>query len=369
MLRRTRPGSAQNCCGGCCPREAKSVRCFPFDTTPLRARPLLQRPDELWVLPDCEFLDDKLWLAMFDLIGHGKPAAAVLGQFGKAVEKYVYRLQQSMASRLPGRRKIKLLSNPREAGGREITDVALRDGDALVLFALRDDAYAGFDGYQKSEGNEPDEDAVDAQVRSVRYALEYDFPLGYINPPPSFTELSQRLRTPSDVLGGGRGTCIDLALLMASCLEYMDIKAAIFLLEGHAFAAYWSTEEARKDFLAVRMDAPREELPDNATPLPDPEQVEQIEQERSFAQNVSWEFDESRYEEVFRAVQSGDLVPLETTMLTNRGGFWDAIDEGINNLRDPEDFYCMLDIQLARDHGVTPLPLVPEGQGLRGHRG
>jgi hypothetical protein len=229
------------------------------------------------------------------------------------------------------------------------------------LMALRDDAFVGFDGYQSIEGENPDVDAVDAQVRSLWYAILHDNSLDYINPPPSFTDASQRLRTPSDTLLGGRGTCIDLALLVAACLEFIDIKPAIILLNGHAFPAYWSSEESRTRFL-VSPSPPLMELPDQMTPLPD-EEEEQAETE-SFVQRVPWEFDKSRYVEVFEAVENGDLVPIESTMLTNKGSFWDAIDEGIKNLQDQNEFYSMLDIRMARDHGVTPLPLAP---GVRSH--
>ena len=231
------------------------------------------------------------------------------------------------------------------------------------LMALRDDAFVGFDGYQSIEGGNPEVEAVDAQVRSLWYAIQHDNSLDYINPPPSFTDASQRLRTPSDTLLGGRGTCIDLALLLAACLEFIDIKPTIILLEGHAFPAYWSSEESRTRFL-VTPNPPLMELPDQLTPLPD-EQEEQEETE-SFVQRVPWEFDNSRYAEVFEAVQNGDLVPIESTMLTNKGSFWDAIDEGIKNLQDQNEFYSMLDIRMARDHGVTPLPLTP---GVRSHNG
>jgi hypothetical protein len=231
------------------------------------------------------------------------------------------------------------------------------------LMALRDDAFAGFDGYQQLEGDDPDPDAIDAQVRSLWYAILHDSVVHYINPPPSFSDSSQRLRTPSDTLSGGRGTCIDLALLLASCLEFIEIYPVIILLDGHAFPAYWSSDEARKRFL-VSPSPPLEELPDQPTPLPDEE--EEPEETESFAVRVPWEFGKSRYGEVLDAVQKGDLVPLESTMLTSRGSFWDAIDEGTNNLDDPNEFYSMLDIRMARDNGITPLPLQTVGRRHHG---
>src|SRR5205823_551536 len=85
------------------------------------------------------------------------------------------------------------------------------------LRALSDDNAAGFDGYQA------DEDGVDLQMQALWWALCCDHPLDYINPPPTFTKASQRLRVPSQVLQAGRGTCIDLALLLAACIEHVDM--------------------------------------------------------------------------------------------------------------------------------------------------
>src|SRR5262249_17017521 len=99
---------------------------------------------------------------------------------------------------------------PRDQAVLEVIVAAQR-----YLMALRDDAFAGFDGYQAVDGSADDTDNLDAQVRAIWYALVHDYRLNYINPPPVFTSASQRLRTPTDVLRGGRGTCIDLALLVA----------------------------------------------------------------------------------------------------------------------------------------------------------
>jgi hypothetical protein len=225
------------------------------------------------------------------------------------------------------------------------------------LMALRDDAFAGFDGYQAIDESTADTDDLDAQVRAIWYALLHDYRLNYINPPPVFTAASQRLRTPTDVLRGGRGTCIDLALLVAACLELIDIKPVIFLLNGHAFPGYWSSETIREEFLVGPNPLPLMAAPDNPTPLPSDEEDVESGATETLVQQFPWEFDSSRYSEVFKAIQDGDIVPLESTMLTTGGGFWEAIDQAIDNLRNPEDFHSMLDIGLARDNHVTPLPL------------
>lgn len=132
---------------------------------------------------------------------------------------------------------------PRDPIIREIVNAAQR-----YLVALRDDSGAGFDGYQSYEptGASMNERSrnIDAQVQAIWWALVNDYALGYINPPPSFTEDAQRLRTPSEVIGGKRGTCIDLTLLLAACLEYIEIYPVIFLLSDHAFPGYWRSEDS-----------------------------------------------------------------------------------------------------------------------------
>jgi hypothetical protein len=136
------------------------------------------------------------------------------------------------------------------------------------LVALRDDASAGFDGYQSQQDSSSDIKGLDSQVQAIWYALLHDYQLKYSNPPPTFTMSSQRLRKPSDVLRGQRGTCIDLTLLMAACLEFVEIKPVIFTLDDHAFLGYWTSETSHDEFVAP--EAPIM-LPgeDYETPLPD----------------------------------------------------------------------------------------------------
>ena len=94
---------------------------------------------------------------------------------------------------------------------------------------------------------------IDAQVRAIWWALVHDYAIGYINPPPSFVENEQRLRTPSEVVQGKRGTCIDLALLLAACLEYIEIYPVIFLLRDHAFPGYWRSEPGYQRLTLCRL--------------------------------------------------------------------------------------------------------------------
>jgi hypothetical protein len=219
------------------------------------------------------------------------------------------------------------------------------DSAQKYLMALRDDPGAGFDGYQSvtQEAQDMDErsEPVDMQVRALWAALSFDLTLSYINPPPNFTVSAQRLRTPSDVIDGHRGTCIDLALLFAACLEYVDIYPVIFLLTDHAFPGYWRSEESYQKYLGMTVTAPAK-LMDGV----------------SSASSVTKRL--SGYEEVNQLIQSGDLVPLETVWLTRRQSFSDALDAGAENLGTPSEFAALLDIKTARNSGVTPLPITGE---------
>lgn len=238
---------------------------------------------------------------------------------------------------------------PRDPAVLRVVDAAQR-----YLMALRDDATAGFDGYQCVEvpaagGKVRPEDctAIDLQVRALWSALLYEMPLSYINPPPSFTEWSQRLRTPSDCIDGRRGTCIDLALLLAACLEYVEIYPVVFLLRTHAFPAYWRYGKFHSDFrnaLSSTASAPVKGEPSSAS-----------------GQRYAWVVERSQYREILGEVQAGRLVPLETTLVTGHGSFAGAIVAGVQNLANRREFESMLDILLARTDetsSVTPLPIL-----------
>jgi hypothetical protein len=225
------------------------------------------------------------------------------------------------------------------------------------LMALLDDSTAGFDGYQgvaedPGRRNPSTEcEPIDLQVRAIWSALIHDTPLAYINPPPTFTDQSQRLRTPSDVVVGKRGTCIDLALLLASCLEYVEIYPVVILLKTHAFPAYWRHRVYHEKFSQARI-AQEETGGESMRPMA----------RVSSGQLYSWYFTEPHhYLEMMAAVQAGRLVPLETVFLTQRAGFFEALAEGHKNLGNRREFDSMLDIQLARSDErwrVTPLPIL-----------
>lgn len=222
---------------------------------------------------------------------------------------------------------------PRDAAVERV----LRGAQAYVT-ALRDDPGSGFDGYQAS-----DELEIDQQVKAIWYSLLFATPLAYINPPPSYTAGAQRVRTPSVVLSSKFGTCIDLALLLTACLEFVEIHPVMFLLNNHAFPGYWRSEEAREDFVSRALrsgsDSP------------------QVERGATASGTVTSSFGRRFLDEIRRSVERNHLVPLETVSLTRREGFLKAAEEGAAWLNNSRNFDSMIDIALARTQGVTPLPL------------
>jgi hypothetical protein len=222
---------------------------------------------------------------------------------------------------------------------------------------LRDDPNAGFEGYQcvaSAAPTEADEESlrgVDGQAQAIWAALAHDWQLGYINPPPSYSsELdSQRLRTPSMVRAAGAGTCIDLALLFAACLELVDIYPVIFLLEGHALPGWWRHWSYRDEFLAMSADDYNEVVEADASAST-----------AANAQVVSWQAGRASWAEIRRYIRERKLVPIETVRLTEHCGFIEAIEAGVEALKTRADFDAVLDIVTARQAQVTPLPMLKD---------
>ena len=78
------------------------------------------------------------------------------------------------------------------------------------------------------------------------------------------------------------------------------------------------------------------------------------------AQLYPWAVGRAMTREIMREIRAGRLVPLETVRLTESCGFDDAIQAGKENFNDLDRFEYVIDIAIAREHGITPLPLVGE---------
>lgn len=88
-------------------------------------------------------------------------------------------------------------------------------------------------GYQA-----PDRQAVARQVAAV-YAAIAEQDIHYSNPPASFTGEGQKIRLPERLLEERLGTCLDLTMLLVSCLEQVGLNALLLLEEGHGWVGCW----------------------------------------------------------------------------------------------------------------------------------
>ncbi len=97
---------------------------------------------------------------------------------------------------------------------------------------------SSIDGYQTENP-----DRVDAIVRAVFDAVKAR-DIRYAEPPASWGDIGQKIRTPTEVLTGRLGTCLDTTLVLAAVLEQCGINSTIWLIRGHAFLGYWRIDSA-----------------------------------------------------------------------------------------------------------------------------
>lgn len=211
---------------------------------------------------------------------------------------------------------------PRDPAITKLVDVAQK-----YLATISDDPSVGFNAYTVGRP-----EIADAQVKALWFALLNDFSLSYITQPPSFQDKAQRLRSPSNVIQGKRGTCIDLALLFAAALEYVEIYPVIILFAGHALVGFYRSKQAHEKV--------RDHMDRNAS-----------------TEEEAWMLGKSIRPVIQEMINAKELVGLETVGLTKHQSFEKALAEGTDQIANRIDFEYLVDVRLAREGGVTPLPI------------
>ena len=97
-----------------------------------------------------------------------------------------------------------------------------------------------FDGYQSKDPNR-----VKQMVAAIYAAIQLKN-IVYSEPPTSFG-LGQRIRLVDDILDYHVGTCMDLTLFFASCLESIGLHPLLILHEGHIYCGCWLIDNCFKD--------------------------------------------------------------------------------------------------------------------------
>jgi very-short-patch-repair endonuclease len=141
-------------------------------------------------------------------------------------------------------RDIEVLAYDQWAGTRSLPELLAafcmpnsRVVDNLIANAstLLRDAQGDFsmNGYQSKN-----RENVWKQISAV-YSAILGEQLHYSNPPASFGTDGQKIRTPERVLDGRVATCLDTAMLFASCFEQVGLHPVVLFKEGHAWVGVW----------------------------------------------------------------------------------------------------------------------------------
>lgn len=176
-----------------------------------------------------------------------------------------------------------------------------------------------FTAYQTDDIND-----VKMQVAAIYAALQEEN-IAYIMSPPSFEKSGQRIRLPQEVLQYKQGTCIDLAVLFASCLEAVHIHSLIIIVKGHAFVGYWLENKTFPD--AIIDDG-------SAINKRNTEGINEI-----------------------GLLECTDFVAGKNVMIDM------AEKHGREHLVNRDDFIVAIDLQRTRELGIFPMPVKIERDG------
>jgi very-short-patch-repair endonuclease len=167
-------------------------------------------------------------------------------------------------------------------------------------------------GYQSKS-----RDVVWKQISAI-YSTVAAEGLQYAEPPASFGSDGQKIRTPDRILESRVATCLDLAMLFASCFEQAGLRPVILMKDGHAWVGVWLHSVCFPD------------------PLSDDVQA------------------------VRKRVDSGEFLVFETTGVaqhhSHRPSLRIAMEQGQAHLLEENAFRYAVDIRRAREVQIKPLP-------------
>lgn len=106
------------------------------------------------------------------------------------------------------------------------------------------DKWTGNPSLDEYQSRNPDR--VKKQMAAIFEAIA-EQNIVYCTPPASYEVNGQRIRMCDTILSAKLGTCIDMALLYASCLEAIGINPIIVVIQGHAFAGGWLINDTFAD--------------------------------------------------------------------------------------------------------------------------
>lgn len=106
------------------------------------------------------------------------------------------------------------------------------------------DKWTGNPSLDEYQSRNPDR--VKKQIAAIYEAIA-ELNIVYCTPAASYELSGQRIRMCDTILSLKLGTCLDMALLYASCLEAVGINPLIVIIQGHAFVGGWLIDDTFAD--------------------------------------------------------------------------------------------------------------------------
>ena len=188
-----------------------------------------------------------------------------------------------------------------------VVDQLLANASTLLRKASGDFSMSGYQSKNREK--------VWKQV-SALYSVILGENLHYSNPPASFGTDGQKIRSPERILDGRVATCLDTAMLFASCFEQAGLHPVVLFKEGHAWVGVWLIETS---FPTAVVDD---------------------------------------VQSVRKRVKSGEFMAFETTGAANgqQPSLRSASATADEYLADEGSFLYAIDIRRARELQIRPLP-------------
>ncbi len=188
-----------------------------------------------------------------------------------------------------------------------VVDQLIGSASSLLRASAPDAAMSGYQARHREK--------VWQQVSALYSTLAAEN-LQYANPPASFGNDGQKIRTPERIMEGRIATCLDLAMLFASMLEQTGLHPVVLFKDGHAWVGVWLIDTCFTTAVVDDVQAVR------------------------------------------KRVKSGEFIVFETTGIadTTKPSLRSACATGEEHLNDEANFLYAVDIRRARELLIRPLP-------------
>ena len=192
----------------------------------------------------------------------------------------------------------------------KITEIIIKSSQILQKWC----GSPSFTGYQSKNPN-----TVKMQMAAIYTALQKEN-ITYCMPPASYEIIGQRVRLSDSVLEQKMGTCLDLSITYASCLEAVGLNPLLIFIKGHAFVGCWLEDQC-------------------------------------FAECVQDDISMIT-KRIAEGINEVCLVECTCYVAGKTILFDDAVKAANNNLSDIDQFEFLIDIKRTRGSGIRPIPLL-----------